>query len=137
MPVLFYSKGKKTSTPQKQKLLHRLQLLSHIEEKQLGDISIIYTSDKELLAINKKYLHHDFYTDIITFDYSDKNKLAGDLFISIDRVKENAEELGVPYPTELHRVVIHGVLHLAGYKDKQKKDISKIRKKEEFYLSSI
>jgi probable rRNA maturation factor len=137
MPIHFYKKGIASTTPQKQKLLERIQLLSLLEEKQLGEISVIYTNDKEVLEINRKYLNHDYYTDIITFDYSQKNILSGDLFISVVRVRDNAKVLGVPFIQELQRVVIHGILHLAGYKDKKKKDIEIIRKKEEFYLTAI
>ena len=79
-----------------------------------GEISIIFCSDDYLLDINKKYLNHDYFTDIITFNYNEKNTIIGDLFISVDRVKENAKELKVDFNNELFRVIIHGVLHLCG-----------------------
>jgi probable rRNA maturation factor len=137
MPLNFFNKNIKASTPQKQKLLLRIHLLSLVEEKEIGDINVIYVSDKELLGINQKYLRHNYLTDIITFDYSKKNILSGDLFISALRVKENSKNYQVPYPEELHRVIIHGILHLAGYKDKSKRDIKTIRGKEQFYLTSL
>ena len=87
------------------------------ENKVCGPISIIFCSDDYLLSVNKEYLDHDYYTDIITFDYSTDSEVSGDLFISIDRVKENALTYNVLFLTELYRVLVHGVLHLCGYCD--------------------
>lgn len=103
---------------------------------QLVSLNFVFCSDQHLLTINKKYLNHDYYTDIITFDNSEeKLEIEGDVFISIDRVKENAEENGVPFADEQKRVLIHGVLHLCSYNDKtiQEKDL--MTKKENAYLS--
>jgi probable rRNA maturation factor len=105
------------------------------EGKMMGDITFIYCQDDYLLKVNQEHLKHDFYTDIITFDYTENDLISGDLFISIDRVKENAEELRIPFEHELHRVMIHGVLHLLGYKDKTKKDKTEMTAKEDFYLA--
>jgi len=105
------------------------------EAKILGDISIIFVSDPYLLEMNQKYLNHDYYTDIITFDYCDMNIVSGDLFISVDRVQENAETFDVDVLTELHRVMIHGVLHLCGYKDKTEEDERNMRELENKYLN--
>lgn len=99
------------------------------EGKSMGDINIILCSDEYLLKVNKKYLQHDYYTDIITFNYN-TDTINGDLFISIDRVEENAKSNKVPRETELHRVMIHGVLHLLGYNDKTEKEEKEIRQKE-------
>lgn len=107
------------------------------EKRIPGSLNIIFCSDEYLLGMNKQFLQHDYYTDIITFDYSDKVKINGDLYISIDRVVDNAQKNHVPTNTELYRVVIHGVMHLVGYKDKTKSEASVIRKKEDEYLKIL
>ena len=99
--------------------------------KKAGAISYIFCSDEEILKINKQYLNHDYYTDIITFDYSENGVVSGDLFISLDTVKSNSEKFGTIYEEELHRVMIHGVLHLCGFKDKTSADEKIMRKKED------
>ena len=105
------------------------------EGKKMKDLSFIFCDDMELLNKNSKYLNHDTLTDILTFDYSENNNISGDIYISIDRVKENAKTYKVTFENELDRVMIHGVLHLLGYKDKNKKDQKAMREKEDFYLS--
>lgn len=107
------------------------------EGKTPGDISFIFCSDAYLLAVNKQYLDHDYFTDIITFDYVENNIIAGDIFISCDRVRENGEEFGTGFESELSRIIIHGVLHLLGFKDKSKKDKLLMTKKEDFYLNLL
>lgn len=84
----------------------------------LGDIAYIFCDDEKIIEVNRQFLQHDYYTDIITFDYSRGKLISGDMFISLDTVASNAEGLGVPYATELHRVIIHGILHLCGINDK-------------------
>jgi rRNA maturation RNase YbeY len=86
--------------------------------KRVGEISYFFCNDEKILEVNREYLQHDYYTDIITFDYCEGNRLSGDLFISLDTVRSNAEMLDTNYYTELHRVIIHGVLHLCGINDK-------------------
>ena len=86
--------------------------------KRVGEIAYIFCSDEKILEVNRQYLQHDYYTDIITFDYCEGNRLSGDLFISLDTVRTNAEQFGSDYETELHRVIIHGILHLCGINDK-------------------
>ena len=86
---------------------------------KLGDIAYIFCSDKRILEVNRQFLSHDYYTDIITFDYTEGNKISGDLFISLDTVKSNAEKFDTDYDQEFHRVVIHGILHLCGINDMQ------------------
>ena len=87
--------------------------------KRVGDIAYIFCSDEKILEVNRQYLQHDYYTDIITFDYCECNRLSGDLFISLDTVRTNADQFaGGDYDRELHRVIIHGVLHLCGINDK-------------------
>ena len=105
------------------------------ENKELGEINYIFCDDQYLLKKNQEYLQHDTFTDIITFDYTEKNRLSGDIFISIERVKENAINFAVPFETELKRVIIHGILHLIGYKDSSDEDTKTMRSKENFYLS--
>ena len=107
------------------------------EEKVLGDLTIIFCSDDYLLEVNREHLDHDYYTDIITFDYSDFPIVSGDLFISVDRVKENANDFNVSFEHELHRVIIHGFLHLCGYFDKTNEDELLMRSKENQALSLI
>ncbi|MBO4634137.1 MAG: rRNA maturation RNase YbeY [Bacteroidales bacterium] len=112
-----------------------LKAVATAEKKQVGDISIIFCSDNYLLDINKQYLQHDYYTDIITFDYCEGSTLSGDLFISIDSVRENASFYGVSFEEELNRVMVHGVLHLIGYDDHTEDDIAMMRAKENQYLA--
>ena len=86
--------------------------------KRVGEIAYIFCSDDKILEVNQQYLQHDYYTDIITFDYCEGNRISGDLFISLDTVRTNAEQFEQPYDRELHRVIIHGILHLCGINDK-------------------
>lgn len=86
--------------------------------KKVGEIVYIFCSDEKILEVNRQYLQHDYYTDIITFDYCEGKKLSGDLFISLDTVRTNAEQFDAAYETELYRVIIHGILHLCGINDK-------------------
>ena len=107
------------------------------EERVLNEMNIIFCSDDYLLEINKQHLQHNFYTDIITFDLSESKSgpITAELYISIDRVKENAFILSTKFTLELHRVIFHGALHLCGYGDKSKKNIAIMRAKEDEYLS--
>lgn len=106
------------------------------EEYTIGNLNFIFTNDNILLQLNKEYLRHFSLTDIITFDLSEKaGELSGDIFISIDRAKENARIFKVSLTEEVHRLLIHGLLHLAGYQDKSDEDKVQMRAKEEFYLS--
>jgi rRNA maturation RNase YbeY len=107
------------------------------EGKSLGDISFIFCSDEYLLEVNRKYLEHDYYTDIITFDYVEGNVIGGDIFVSVDRVGENAKFFSKTFANELNRILIHGVLHLLGYKDKVKADKKLMTEKEDFYLNML
>ena len=100
-----------------------------------GDINFIFCEDNYLLKMNVKYLKHNELTDIISFDYTMGKMVSGDIFISIDRIKENALQFNVKVEDELHRVIIHGILHCCGYKDKTKEDKLLMRKKEDYYLS--
>ncbi|NOY37001.1 MAG: rRNA maturation RNase YbeY [Chlorobi bacterium] len=103
----------------------------------VGNLNIIFVTDDELMEINKKFLEHDYYTDIITFNYKEKKKISGDLFISIERVMENAIKFKSSVTNEFLRVIIHGVLHIIGYNDKTYNEKKEIRNKENFYLGKI
>ncbi|NQY68147.1 MAG: rRNA maturation RNase YbeY [Flavobacteriales bacterium] len=106
-------------------------------DKTVGEISFIFTTDEDLHKINVEHLNHDTLTDVITFDYCEDNEVSGDIYISIDRVKENAESFSQTFDTELHRVLIHSTLHLLGYKDKSPKDKKEMTLKEDFYLTLL
>ena len=113
-------------------------ILPHLEERTLlerrvGKIVYSFVSDEELLAINRSHLDHDYYTDIITFDYSSKKKLEGEIYISVDRVREN----GIDFNLELIRVMCHGVLHMLGFKDKTKEEVLVMREKENEWINYI
>ncbi len=101
----------------------------------LGDVNYIFCDDKYLLEKNIKYLKHNTLTDIISFDYTEGDNISGDIYISVERVEENAKELGIPFLDELHRVMVHGILHYCGYKDKLKSEKNEMRSKEDYYLS--
>ncbi len=114
-----------------------IKSVSDLYQKKLGDIAYIFCSDTKILEINKKYLRHDYFTDIITFDYSEGKKISGDIFISLDTVKSNSEKFNTTYNEELHRVIIHGILHLCGFKDKSSKDEKLMREAEDIALSLL
>lgn len=105
------------------------------EEKKAGEINFIFCSDEYLLEKNIQFLDHDTYTDIITFDYCVDDIINGDIFISVERINENANSFNVDFEDELDRVLIHGILHLIGYQDKSKEEAKTMREKEDFYLS--
>jgi probable rRNA maturation factor len=114
-----------------------LKRTSKKENKTIGELSFNVCSDAHLLNMNKEHLGHDYYTDIITFDFSLVNTISGDIYISIDRVKENAKLEKKTLSNELSRVMVHGLLHLCGYKDKTAKDATLMRRKEDYYLSLL
>ena len=105
-------------------------------KKELGELSYVFCSDEVLLKMNIEHLNHDYFTDVITFNYNDKNSLSGDVFVSVDRVKDNAMEFGnANFFDELCRVIVHGLLHLIGFNDKSEKEVSEMRKAEDFCLA--
>ncbi len=123
----------------KDKLVRKGWLKEVIKDagKKIGEINYIIVSDEYLLQMNQQYLKHDTYTDIITFDYCEDNTVSGDMYISIDRVRENAINFNVTEEHELNRVLVHGLLHLLGQKDKTKSDALEMRRKEELWLSKL
>lgn len=112
-----------------------LQKVITTEKKQLGEIVFVFCKDAYLLEKNIQFLKHETLTDVITFDYCEGNQINGDILISVDRVQENSEIFEVTFLNELDRVMVHGLLHLLGYKDKTREDAKLIRSKEDFYLS--
>ena len=111
-----------------------LKMVAGSEMRRIGAVNIIFCSDNYILDVNMKYLQHDYFTDIITFDYCEKDILSGDLFISIDSVRENAQFYGTEFVDELNRVMVYGLLHLIGYDDHTEADIAVMRQKENYYL---
>ena len=132
----FFEDVKSVPIHEKILVLHLNSLIKN-ELKLLGDISVVFCSDDYLLEMNKQYLDHDYYTDIITFDYVENKVISGDLFISIDRIVENAEKFNTTLLKELYRVVFHGVLHLVGYKDKTDGEVKLMQEKENYYLGEV
>ncbi len=138
--ISFSNEDTRFQLKQKRQLKNWIGQTVSQHNNQVGDIAFVFCSDEHLLSINKQYLNHDTYTDIITFDYTNdhpKNAISGDIFISIDRVKENAEKFGKTLENELQRVIIHGVLHLLGYKDKTKTDKTKMTTAEDVCLMEL
>lgn len=118
----------------KTKIKQWIKIIIQGEKKKLGNVNFVFTTDEELLKINKQFLNHTTYTDIVTFDYCENLTINGDIIISIDRIKENAKKFKVDVEIEIRRVIIHGILHLCGYKDKSAKDAKLMRQKEDWSL---
>jgi len=116
--IQFISENTLMPNIEKQKIKLWIKEVICLNNKKIGDITYIFVTDERILELNKRYLKHDYYTDIITFDYSIRNQISGDIFISLDTVKSNADELSIDYKNELHRILIHGILHLCGQGDK-------------------
>lgn len=121
----------------KSKLKKYIKKLINKELRSMGNVTVILCSDNYLLEMNKQYLNHDYYTDIITFDYVENDIVSGDLFISLERVIENAKKFKTDVVRELYRVIFHGILHLTGYNDKSSEEKSLMKDKENFYLSEV
>ncbi|MDR0422083.1 MAG: rRNA maturation RNase YbeY [Proteiniphilum sp.] len=103
--------------------------------KRVGDIAYLFCSDEKILEVNRRYLQHDFYTDIITFDYSEDDRISGDIFISLETVLSNSQQYGVSFEEELNRVIIHGILHLCGLNDRSEAEAGDMRKAEDAALA--
>lgn len=137
MPVKFFNEDYSYRLKSKKFIRDWIDKTIQNEGCQEGDINFIFTSDKYLLSVNKKYLNHNYYTDIITFNYCNENTINGDIFISIETVKNNSRRFGVNMTEELHRVIIHGVLHLIGYDDQKDSQKTIMREKENYYLDRL
>ena len=135
MAITFQAENVALPNIKKRATSNWIKVITEEYGKKAGDISYIFCDDAKILEINQTYLHHDFYTDIITFDYSEGDRISGDIFISIDTVRSNAEKYGTNFDDELHRVIIHGILHLCGLMDKSEADGKKMREAEDKALS--
>ena len=116
--IQYIAENVKMPALQKQRINRWIKEIADGYGKKTGDIAYVFCDDQKILEVNNQYLEHDYYTDIITFDYTTGNTISGDIFISLDTVKSNADEYGTDFETELHRILIHGVLHLCGNDDK-------------------
>ncbi|MCD7974082.1 MAG: rRNA maturation RNase YbeY [Candidatus Azobacteroides sp.] len=130
MAITYQSEGITMPSFPKRKTTEWIRKVAGQQGKKTGDISYIFCSDKYILEINKQYLNHDYYTDIITFDYSEDKVISGDIFISLDTVKTNAEKYQATYEEEFYRVIIHGILHLCGINDKTPEEEKRMREEE-------
>ena len=134
--VRFFSQSFTVSFRNRKKFKSFVEYILTKEGKILNHINIVFCTDEELRMLNIDFLKHDFYTDILTFDLSKINEeITADIYISLNRIRENAKIFNVPFSRELHRVMIHGILHLCGYKDKKSFDFKRIRAAEDKYLS--
>jgi probable rRNA maturation factor len=134
MIISFFSPENKISLKERTKLKSFIQMIFKKEGFKLKSLNYIFCSDEYLLQLNQQFLKHDYYTDIITFDFSTSKEKEGEIYVSIDRVKDNAKRLNTGFNNELHRVIFHGALHLCGYKDKSKNELQLMRDKEDRYL---
>lgn len=137
MAIVFQTENIDFPNIKKQTTKNWIKSVAERYEKKIGEISYIFCTDAKILEVNNQYLLHDFYTDIITFDYSADDKISGDIFISLDTVLSNSQKYKTNYDEELHRVIIHGILHLCGLKDKSESDAKKMRRAEEEALKSL
>lgn len=125
----------KFQLPNEQDVRAWLEFVLDQEDRELGEVSYIFCDDEYLYDINVKHLNHNTLTDIISFDYSLGKVVSGDIYISVERVDENARDRGIEFDDELHRIIVHGMLHYVGYKDKSESQRKAMRKKEDYYLS--
>lgn len=136
IPIIHFNFLESITIPERRRLKQFLAALFKKEGCKLAELNYIFCSDRYLLAINRQYLGHDFYTDIITFDLSEKGQaINAEVYISVDRVQENARKYDTSLKKELHRVLFHGALHLCGYKDKTASERQEMREMEEKYLT--
>ena len=137
MAIRFFSDGISFQPKDKRKISQWLKSTVDREGKIVGSLCYVFVSDEKLLEINKTFLQHDYYTDIITFDNSSGNTISGEMYISIDTVRVNAKEYQVDFYDELLRVIVHGVLHLCGYNDKTEKEQQQMRTAETKYINEF
>lgn len=135
--ITFFEEDVKSRLNQKINIRNWIESVLIMHDKKLGEISYIFCSDEYILKMNNEHLGHDYYTDVITFDYVEGNVVSGDIFISVDTVASNAALYKCKYKDELHRVMIHGVLHLCGLKDKTERDALRMRKAEDEALELL
>ena len=133
--ISYFAEGVRTPKIRKREISAWIKTVAGKHGFGVGDVSYIFCSDEHILNINREYLQHDYYTDIITFDYTGGNRISGDIFISLDTVLSNAEKFDVSYEDELYRVIIHGILHLCGINDKTTEEREKMKKCEDEALN--
>ena len=137
MPVFFHNEDVDFPIQQKNKKKRWLKdVIEHLDFK-LGNISVVFCSDNYLLNLNKKHLNHNYYTDVITFNYCSNKTISGDIFVSVDRVRAFSLDTNTPFLSEINRVIVHGVLHLCGFDDKKPEEILRMRKLEDLYLIKL
>ena len=134
--IQYIAEGVKLPALQKQKINSWIKETAAYYDKKAGEIAYIFCSDERILEINKQYLNHDYFTDIITFDYCEGTIISGDIFISVDTVLSNSNEYGVSFETELLRIIIHGILHLCGQDDKTPETRAEMTEKEDLALKA-
>lgn len=134
--IQYIAEEVKLPTIQKQKITRWIKDTAAAYDKKVGDIAYIFCSDERILDVNNQYLKHDYYTDIITFDYSEGSIISGDIFISVDTVRSNSEKFGVSFEDELQRILIHGILHLCGQADNTPELRAEMTRKENLALQS-
>jgi rRNA maturation RNase YbeY len=135
--IHFYSENIEIPDFDQEEISSWIRRIASLHGKRAGKINYIFCDDAKILAVNNQYLQHDYYTDIITFDYSSGMYISGDIFISADTVKSNAEKLGIDFYSELYRVIIHGILHLCGYDDKTPDKEKEMRERENEALERL
>ena len=133
--ISFYNDGVRAKTPSKRLLKAWIKEFVSNHGKKVGELAFVFCSDDKILEVNQGFLQHDYYTDIITFDYCEGEIISGDIFISVERVLENASLHQVNYTTELLRVLSHGVLHLIGFQDKEEKNKVEMTRNEDLCMS--
>ncbi len=131
MPIFFHSEDIQYTLDNADRFERWISFVVENEKFQLGDLNIIFTSNDYLLKINQDFLNHNYYTDVITFNYNIESQISGDIFVSIDQIQINSKELGIEFVNEVSRVMIHGVLHLIGYNDSSESEVREMRKMED------
>jgi len=134
MAIFIHQNKTQFPVPEEENLISYLNWLVQHEHFKIGDINLVFVDNPEIIRLNRKYLNHDYYTDVITFYYQGPDRLSGDIFISLDKVSENAHDYQTSFDKELLRVIFHGFLHLVGYDDQTEEEILQMRQKEDYYL---
>ncbi len=137
MAIHYFAEETQVPAIKKREISRWIKAVAATYGKTTGEISYIFCNDSRILEVNRQYLQHDYYTDIITFDYTEGNRISGDIFISLDTVKSNAQEYGQRFEDELHRIIIHGILHLCGIKDKGEKERQQMTRCENQALEQL
>lgn len=137
MAIHYFAEETQVPAIKKREISRWIKAVAATYGKTTGEISYIFCNDSRILDVNRQYLQHDYYTDIITFDYTEGDRISGDIFISLDTVKSNAQEYGQRFEDELHRIIIHGILHLCGIKDKGEKERQQMTRCENQALEQL